>query len=78
MAGTGKSTISRTVARSLKDTNHLGASFFFKRGEGDRGNTKKCFPTLTRQLILRISELRSGVYKALHDNPNIASKSLTE
>jgi hypothetical protein len=78
MAGTGKSTISRTVARSLKDTNHLGASFFFKRGEGDRGNAKKFFPTLTRQLMLRISELRSGVQKALRDDPDIASKSLRE
>ncbi|KAJ5369956.1 uncharacterized protein N7496_006048 [Penicillium cataractarum] len=78
MAGTGKSTISRTVARSLKDTNYLAASFFFKRGEGDRGNAKKFFPTLTRQMMLMISELRSGVHKALHDDPDIASKSLRE
>ncbi|KAL4750943.1 hypothetical protein BDW72DRAFT_193470 [Aspergillus terricola var. indicus] len=78
MAGTGKSTISRTVAESLKNTNHLGASFFFKRGEGDRGNAKKFFPTLTRQLMLRISELRPGVRKALHNDPDIMSKSLKE
>ncbi|KAL4990294.1 hypothetical protein BDW68DRAFT_45139 [Aspergillus falconensis] len=78
MAGTGKSTISRTVARSLKNTNCLGASFFFKRGEGDRGNAKKFFPTLTRQLILWNSELMSGVQKALHHDPDIASKSLRE
>jgi nucleoside phosphorylase len=78
MAGTGKSTISRTVARSLKDTHYLGASFFFKRGEGDRGNAKKFFPTLTRQLMLMIPALRSGVHKALHDDPDIVSKSLRE
>ncbi|CEN60827.1 hypothetical protein ASPCAL03259 [Aspergillus calidoustus] len=78
MAGTGKSTISRTVARSLKDTNHLGASFFFKRGEGDRGNAKKFFPTLTRQLMLWSSELRSSVQEALDRDPDIASKSLRE
>ncbi|OKP09738.1 Vegetative incompatibility protein HET-E-1 [Penicillium subrubescens] len=78
MAGTGKSTISRTVARSLKDTNNLGASFFFKRGDGNRGNAKKLFTTLTTQLMLRIPELRSGVQKALHDDPDIASKSLRE
>ncbi|KAL4942925.1 hypothetical protein BDV06DRAFT_235102 [Aspergillus oleicola] len=78
MAGTGKSTISRTVAESLKNTNHLGASFFFKRGKGDRGNAKKFFPTLTRQLMLRISEIRPGVRKALHDDPDIVSKSLRE
>ncbi|KAL3469681.1 WD40 repeat-like protein [Aspergillus californicus] len=78
MAGTGKSTISRTVARSLKETNHLGASFFFKRGEGDRGNAKKFFPTLTRQLMLWNSELRSGVQEALDHDPDITSKSLRE
>ncbi|QKX60481.1 uncharacterized protein TRUGW13939_07626 [Talaromyces rugulosus] len=78
MAGTGKSTISRTVARSLKNTNHLGASFFFKRGGGDAGNAKKFFPTLTGQLMLRISGLRYGVQKVLNHDPNIASKSLSE
>ncbi|QKX60488.1 uncharacterized protein TRUGW13939_07633 [Talaromyces rugulosus] len=78
MAGTGKSTISRTVARSLKDTNHLGASFFFKRGEGERGNASRFFPTLTRQLMLQISGLRSGVQKALNHDPDIVSKSLRE
>ncbi|GJN78669.1 hypothetical protein PLIIFM63780_002178 [Purpureocillium lilacinum] len=31
MAGTGKSTISRTIARSFHAENRLGASFFFKR-----------------------------------------------
>jgi hypothetical protein len=61
MTGTGKSKISRTIARSLKETNQLGASFFFKRGEEDRGNAKKFFPTLTRQLMLIIPKLRSSV-----------------
>jgi hypothetical protein len=78
MAGTGKSTISRTVANWLKNTNHLGATFFFKRGEGDQGNAKKFFPTLIRQLMFRISELRHGVQKALDDDPDIASKSLRD
>ncbi|KAF4232359.1 hypothetical protein CNMCM6805_010005 [Aspergillus fumigatiaffinis] len=78
MAGTGKSTISRTAAKKLKDTNHLGASFFFKRGEGDRGNAKKFFPTLTRQLIFRISGLRAGVQKAFDKDPEITTKSLKE
>ncbi|KAJ5494255.1 hypothetical protein N7463_010342 [Penicillium fimorum] len=78
MAGTGKSTISRTVAGLLKDRNHLGANFFFKRGEGDRGNAKKFFPTLVKQLMLRISELRSGVQKALDHDPDIISKSPRE
>jgi pantothenate kinase-related protein Tda10 len=48
MAGTGKSTISKTIASHLKKNRSLGASFFFKRGEEDRGNAKKLFPTLIR------------------------------
>jgi hypothetical protein len=77
MAGTGKSTISRTVARSLKDNNYLSASFFFKRGEGDRGNAKKCFPTITWQLMHRISGLRP-VQKALDHEPDVASKTVRD
>ncbi|KAJ0421215.1 hypothetical protein BJY00DRAFT_323427 [Aspergillus carlsbadensis] len=52
MAGTGKSTISRTVARNLKEHGMLGASFFFKRGESDRGNAKKLFSTIVHQLAI--------------------------
>jgi hypothetical protein len=36
MAGTGKSTVSRTVAQTFSDKEILGASFFFKRGERDK------------------------------------------
>ncbi|KAL4766716.1 hypothetical protein BDW60DRAFT_201961, partial [Aspergillus nidulans var. acristatus] len=38
MAGTGKSTIARTVAQYFKKDGILGASFFFKRGRGDQGS----------------------------------------
>lgn len=31
MAGTGKSTIARTMAKSFEDKGQLGASFFFKK-----------------------------------------------
>src|SRR6266516_2512004 len=43
MAGTGKSTISRTVAQIFSDRGQLGASFFFKRGERDRENASLFF-----------------------------------
>jgi hypothetical protein len=78
MAGTGKSTISRTVAQSFKETKLLGASFFFKRGEGDRGNAMRLFPTISRQLALRFPGLISSVRKAIYDDPDIATKSLKE
>ncbi|KAL2817161.1 hypothetical protein BJX63DRAFT_419722 [Aspergillus granulosus] len=72
LAGTGKSTISRTMAKSFHQDGLLGASFFFKRGEGDRGNATKFFPTITRQLVSKIPELLPAVKKALQDEPRIA------
>ncbi|KFA81347.1 hypothetical protein S40288_10367, partial [Stachybotrys chartarum IBT 40288] len=49
MAGTGKSTISRTIASSLNQPRYLGASFFFKRGEADRGNVSRLMTTIVRE-----------------------------
>lgn len=77
-AGTGKSTISRTVAKTLLKANLLGASFFFKRGEGDRGNATKLFPTITKQLARSIPQMIPGVQKAIHDNFDISTKGLKE
>lgn len=78
MAGTGKSTVSRTVAKTLRGAQLLGASFFFKRGEGDRGNAQRLFPTIARQLVAHIPQLISCVQKALDDEPDLADKSLKQ
>jgi hypothetical protein len=78
MAGTGKSTISRTVAKSLRKAQLLGASFFFKRGHWDRGNATRLFPTITRQLAARVPQLVPGILNALDDDPDTTSKSLKE
>ena len=84
MAGTGKSTISRTVAlqRSKKgdlgDLGDLGASFFFKRGETDRGNLRKFIPTLAYHLTLRIRGVSPFIKKALDVDPAIVGKSVRE
>ena len=43
MAGTGKLTIARTAAQSFAEAGQLGASFFFKKGEGERGNASRIF-----------------------------------
>lgn len=49
-AGTGKSTIARTVAQKLDGDSLLGASFFFKRGHAGRSHAGLLFPTIARQL----------------------------
>ncbi|EDN05634.1 predicted protein [Histoplasma mississippiense (nom. inval.)] len=78
MAGTGKSTIARTVARSLKEDGTLGASFFFKRGRGDRRSAAKFSPTIVKQLAVHIPQMITGIRRAIKDDPAIANKTLPE
>ncbi|PGH08774.1 hypothetical protein AJ79_05873 [Helicocarpus griseus UAMH5409] len=78
MAGTGKSTISRTVARVFANHGHLGASFFFKRGEGDRGHAARFFTTIAAQLVARFPPLLDHVRKIIESDPDIVKKALTE
>ncbi|KAJ5675395.1 NACHT and WD40 domain protein [Penicillium macrosclerotiorum] len=78
IAGTGKSTISRTIASSFSKSKVLGASFFFKRGEGDRGNARKLFPTIAWQLAVIIPQMMSVLRQAVHDNPGVATKAMRE
>ncbi|KAI4086596.1 MAG: hypothetical protein LQ339_009019 [Xanthoria mediterranea] len=82
-AGTGKSTISRTFAGWLTDQGRveaidLGASFFFKRGEADRGSAIKFFPTLIRQLVLKIPGLEPLIAEVIDADPLLCDKSLGE
>lgn len=76
MAGTGKSTISRTIAKRFLDQEILGASFFFKRGEADRGNAKHFFPTLASQLQNRIPGMDALLREVIDAEPQISAKSL--
>lgn len=67
-AGTGKSTISRTVAQKFDDDGLLGASFFFKRGRADRSHAKLFFPTIARQIADLSQDLAQLVAAALDRN----------
>ena len=78
MAGTGKSTISRTVAQSLAEKRQLGASFFFKRGESDRGNASRFFTTIALQLVQKIPKMAPYVRSAINADMDISTKLLKE
>jgi hypothetical protein len=73
-AGTGKSTISRTVAEFLQAKGVLSASFFFKKGEGDRGNASRFFTTISWQLANNIPDLIPYIAKALETDAGIIDK----
>lgn len=77
-AGTGKSTISRTVASRLDKQLRLGASFFFKRGEGDRGNASRFFPTIAAQLADVIPGLGPFIAEALERDSFLSGRGLQD
>ena len=78
MAGTGKSTIARTVALSFADQSRLGASFFFKKGEDDRGNASRFFATMAVELMTRVPAMKPGIKEAVELAPTIAEKTLKD
>jgi hypothetical protein len=78
MAGTGKSTIAHTVARSYFEQGRLAASFIFSRGGGDVGNASKFVATITVQLAMHILPVQRHIRDVLTERRIIASLSLTD
>ena len=76
MAGTGKSTVARTVASSFYDQKCLGASFFFSRGGGDLGHAARFITTLAYQLASLVPNLKSHVYEAIAGCNDITQQGL--
>lgn len=75
-AGTGKSTVSRTVAHNFETQGRLSASFFFKRGEGDRSNASMFFSTIAAQLAIKLPGMVSPIASALEAEPGITEKAM--
>jgi hypothetical protein len=78
MAGTGKSTIARTIARTYFDQDRLAASFFFSRGVGDVGNASKFVATLAVQLTMHIPPIQRHIHDVLIERSTIFSQSLAD
>ncbi|KAF3132922.1 hypothetical protein TWF594_009431 [Orbilia oligospora] len=77
-AGTGKSTIARTVAKFLKDQDLLGGSFFFRRGTEDCSRAERFITTLAADLRFHVRGVSAGISKALRKDPRITEKDLGE
>jgi hypothetical protein len=76
MAGTGKSTISRTLASSYDRRGRLAASFFFKKGEADRGGVSKFFTTIAAQLAQYIPATAQHIHSTISADPVIVEKAM--
>ena len=76
LAGTGKSTISQTIAERTFADGRLGASFFCSRDFEDRSDLKLIFPTIAVQLARTYPEFRSIFVPLVQRDPEIAYESL--
>ncbi|KAI1827705.1 hypothetical protein F4861DRAFT_330954 [Xylaria intraflava] len=71
MAGTGKSTISLTIARKYHDLGRLGASFFFSRDDGDLASAEKFSITVAAQLAHTLPDLEIYINNAVTSDRHI-------
>jgi len=78
LAGTGKSTIARTVAYKYYEQGRLGASFFFSRGDGDISHAGKFVTSIALQLASRWPSLKDYICVAITEHNDIASQSLRD
>ncbi|RTE75714.1 hypothetical protein BHE90_009845 [Fusarium euwallaceae] len=78
MAGTGKSTVSRTFAATAAMHRYLGASFFFKRGETDRGNMDRFYTTIAYQLVRSMPDIVPHIRAVIDGKNSVIEKSADE
>ncbi|PVF91579.1 hypothetical protein CPB86DRAFT_303630 [Serendipita vermifera] len=75
MAGTGKSTIAKTLSQSLdkpKPEDYLGASFFCSRDDDELSRDHLIIPNIAYQLAQYDEGIYSGVTKSLQADPDLA------
>jgi GTPase SAR1 family protein len=81
LAGTGKSTVARTLCESIskrKDTPMVLASFSVSRHSTDRRKAINILHTLVYQLALQDSAIRSSVSQAIAQEPDLITRSLSQ
>jgi hypothetical protein len=71
LAGAGKSTLAKSVARSLAVESQLGASFFCARDEPDRSNVDLIFPTIAFQLSETVLGFAAELIKVIRNKIDI-------
>ena len=75
-AETGRSTVSRTITAELSNKGQLGATFFFRRGDTDRGSINQVVSTLATQLVRSVPAVLVHVVTALINDPDLGFKAI--
>jgi hypothetical protein len=76
LAGTGKSTIARTVCENLSRQGLLGPTFFASRGSADRRASVSIVHTLAYQLACHDEAMRRQLCDLLREDPKIPNRDL--
>ncbi|MCJ1358717.1 MAG: WD_REPEATS_REGION domain-containing protein [Icmadophila ericetorum] len=76
MAGTGKSTIARIIAKTFSNDDRLGGSFFFPKGGGDLAHANKFVGTLAYQLANVSPPLKSLICEVIAGETDIVYQGL--
>jgi hypothetical protein len=74
VAGTGKTTVAKSVADMASKESYLVATFFFSHAYADRSDSSKVIPTLAYQLAQHTG-LRPRIIAAIDSDKNIATSS---
>jgi hypothetical protein len=78
LAGTGKSTIARTLCNRLHDQDLLGASFFISRDQSDRREASNIVHSIAYQLAVRWRSVSDALCAKLREMPVSATRSLQQ
>ncbi|KAF9784383.1 hypothetical protein BJ322DRAFT_1006862 [Thelephora terrestris] len=76
LAGTGKTTITQTIAERILACGQLGASFSCSRAFEERSNIHLIWPTIAVQLARKYAEFRSLFLPRVRSDPDIFHESL--
>jgi len=75
-AGSGKTSLMRSIARICKERGHNAADFFFAKNEPKRNTEARLVTTLTYQIAVAIPDLRSYIARAIEADATILERSL--
>ncbi|KAJ2923244.1 hypothetical protein H1R20_g13851, partial [Candolleomyces eurysporus] len=78
IAGIGKSTVAKTVAKRAHDINSLGASFFFSRDHAERQHADNFVHTIAHQLACCNLSYGEAIATAIDNHPGSLHKVIPE
>jgi hypothetical protein len=78
LAGTGKSTIARTLCQHLNEQSLLGASFFISREQENRRKASNIVRSIAHQLALTWRPVSDALCAKLREKPASAARSLQQ